>query len=136
MTEPKNEPNPWVLSVQKAVGDRAYTMVYDIGFQCQVLPLRSDEGAHTMEIRIDMTHSGFPFDLTWRVSFTDRTADGIVHELLAPEHAGGSLWKQGYASVEELAPELAGLPFFIRGYFVGRETAAASAAPAAPGSEG
>lgn len=116
------QPNPWVEEVKEAVTQRAYALNYDEGVQCRVLPLRSQDGQHTWEIQLDMTHSGNPFDLTWLVYWSDHRSDGIRFELAAPPNGGGVLWGQQLDSVDQLTRNGQVLPVFIRGYFVGRES--------------
>ena len=128
-------PTPtWAEQVKKVIADRAYSLNYDEGMQCRFMPVKSEAGSHTIEVQMEMTHSGHPFDLTWRTTHTDDPSGQIVFELIAPPGEGGTLWKDQYDSLERLRADAQVLPVFIRGYFVGRRSvAAATPAPAAQG---
>ena len=115
--------NAWVDEVKEAVAQRAYTLNYEDGVQCRVLTPHSEEGRHTWQIALEMTHSGHAFDLTWSVRWTDSESDGIRFQLIAPETEGGILWDEIFVGVARFSAASDVLPVFIRGYFVGREAA-------------
>ena len=121
MTEAKA--NPWPDQVKKVVADRAYSLNYQDGVQCRFMPEGAAEGRHALEIHLEMTHSGHPFDLTWFVRYADDPSEGIEFELVAPPHEGGTLWKEQFFQLEPLRDAAQVLPVFMRGYFVGREAA-------------
>ena len=123
MTEGKT----WKDEVEKVVVDRAYALNYEEGVQCRFMPTKSQDGAHTMELLFDMTHSGHPFDLSWMVRFTDTPGDEIRTELIAPENEGGTLTRHRHDSTARLEAEGRGLAPFIRGYFVGRSSVSPAA---------
>jgi hypothetical protein len=114
----------WADEVKETVARRAYTLNYEDGVQCRVLPFRKDEGWHISEICLEMTHAGHPFDLTWFVRWTDDPADAIHFDLVAPPAEGGTLWSEGFVGVPRFAAAAEVIPVFIRGYFVGRESVA------------
>ncbi|MSR35715.1 MAG: hypothetical protein EXR95_03580 [Gemmatimonadetes bacterium] len=129
-----SETPTWPEQVKKVVSDRAYSLNYDDGVQCRFLPVKSEEGSHTIEILMETTHSGDPYDLQWFVKYADDPAAPIRFQLVAPETEGGVLWSDEYQSLDRLREAAQVLPVFIRGYFVGRRSAAAvGAAPAAHG---
>ena len=117
----------WAAEVKETVAQRAYTLNYEDGVQCRVLPLKSEEGHHSWEISLETTHSGQPFDLTWLVRWTDSQAGGIELKLIAPDAEGGTLWHEAFVSVPHFSAAADVIPVFIRGYFVGREAALAQA---------
>jgi hypothetical protein len=113
---------PWSDEVKEAVAKRAFSLNYEDGVQTRVLPLQSAEGRHNWELRLEMTHSGHEFDLTWRVGWTDVEDDGIWFELEAPPNEGATLWREQFTSIAMFRAAADVLPVFIRGYFVGRES--------------
>jgi hypothetical protein len=120
----------WAEQVKKVVADRAYSLNYDVGMQCRFMPVKSEQGSHTVEILMETTHLGHPFDLSWFVRFADDPLAGIQLELVAPPNEGGVLWQDRYDSLDRLRADAEALPVFIRGYFVGRRAAlTASATP-------
>ena len=132
MTEP-NPPSAWAEQVKKIVSDRAYTLNYDVGMQCRFMPVKSEQDAHTIEILMETTHLGHPFDLQWFVKYTNDEDDGIRFEVVAPPGEGGTLWDEHLGSLDRLRAEGLALPAFIRGYFVGRNAMSARAAAAPTG---
>lgn len=122
-----SEDNAWTEEVKTAIADRAYTLNYDEGMSCRFRPLPSEDRSRTIEVYLETTHLGQPFDLTWLVRFTDSPETGIDFDLVAPADAGGSLWKNHYDTVAKLKDDAYVLPFFIRGYFVGRDSVATGA---------
>ena len=119
-----SEDNAWTEDVTKAVADRAYTLNYEEGMSCRFRPIPSEDGFRTIEVLLEMTHSGQAFDLTWLVKFTDSPDAGIDCELFAPPVGGGNLWTEHYDTVAKLREDAEALPVFIRGYFVGRNSVA------------
>ena len=124
----KTPPSSWAEQVKKVVAERAYTLNYEDGIQCRFLPLKSEQGAHTIEVLLETTHMGHPFDLSWFVKCADDAAAGIRFELVAPAGEGGMLWQDQYETLDRLRQDAQVLPVFIRGYFVGRSAAAAATA--------
>jgi hypothetical protein len=124
----------WAEQVKKVVSDRAFTLNYEVGMQCRFMPMKSEQGAHTIEILMETTHFGHPFDLQWFVRYADDAAAGIRFQLVAPPAEGGMLWNDLYESLDRLKAEAEILPAFIRGYFVGRQ--AALSAQTAPSPHG
>jgi hypothetical protein len=106
----------WADQVKKVISDRAYSLNYDVGMQCRFMPVKSEQGAHTIEILMETTHLGHPFDLQWFVRYADE---------------GGLLWREDHQSLDRLRADAEALPVFIRGYFVGRNAvlAAQTSAP-------
>ena len=119
-----SEDNAWTEDVTKAVADRAYTLNYEEGMSCRFRPIPSEDGSRTIEVLLEMTHSGQAFDLTWLVKFTASPDAGIDFELFAPPVGGGNLWTEHYDTVAKLREDAEALPVFIRGYFVGRNSVA------------
>jgi hypothetical protein len=115
--------SPWAAEVKETVAQRAYTLNYEDGVQCRVLPLQSENGRYAWEISLETTHAGQPFDLTWIVRWTDSESNGIELELIAPASEGGTLWHEAFVSVPHFSAAADVVPVFIRGYFVGREAA-------------
>lgn len=111
----------WAEQVKQVIADRAYSLNYDEGMQCRFMPMKSEAGSHTIEVLMEMTHSGHPFDLSWLVRFGDDPSSGIRFELAAPPTEGGTLWKDQYDSLDKLRADAQVVPVFIRGYFVGRK---------------
>ena len=120
------KPSDWAEQVKKLISDRAYSLNYEEGMQCRFMPVKSEGGSHTIEVHLEMTHSGHPFDLNWFVRYSDAPSSDIEFELLAPPSEGGSLWSERYASLDRLRADAQVLPVFIRGYFVGRRSIAAA----------
>jgi hypothetical protein len=118
----------WAEQVKKVVSDRAFSLNYEVGMQCRFMPIKSDQGSHTIEILMETTHLGHPFDLQWFVRHGEDPAEGIGFELVAPPAEGGTLWSDRYDSLERLRTDAEILPAFIRGYFVGRSAALSAAA--------
>lgn len=118
--------SPWRDEIQKVVADRAYSLNYEDGVQCRFLSPRSEEGTHTIEILLETTHSGHPFDLRWFVRHTDELAHGVQFEVVAPADEGGTLWQERCGSAAKLRASAQMILPFIRGYFVGRESASAA----------
>ena len=119
------EDNAWAEDVTKVVADRAYSLNYEEGMSCRFRPIPSEDGSRTIEVLLEMTHSGQAFDLTWLVKFTDSPDTGIQFELFAPSVGGGNLWTEYRGTVAELKEDAHALPVFIRGYFIGRNSVAA-----------
>ena len=130
--------NPWVEEVKQEVARQAYSLNYDDGIQCRVLPLRKEGDWHVWEIKLETTHSGYPFDLDWFVRWTDQPSDGVDFELVGTAVQGGTLWHERFVGSQRFAMAAQVLPVFLRGYFVGRESASAQAAAeaAAEGRDG
>ena len=122
----------WAEQVKKVISDRAYSLNYDVGMQCRFMPIKSEEGSHTIEILMETTHLGHAFDLQWFVKYADQQSKGIRFQLVAPPAEGGMLWDEQYTTLDRLRADAEALPAFIRGYFVGRSSVPAPAAPAAP----
>lgn len=114
--------NPWVEEVKQAFTSQAYSLNYEHGVQCQVLPLRQEGEWSIWEINLETTHSGYPFDLTWFVRWTDRPSDGIDFELVGTAAEGGTLWHERFVSTARFSTAAQVLPVFLRGYFVGRKS--------------
>ena len=110
----------WTEQVKRVVSERAYSLNYDVGMQCRFMPVKSEQGSHTIEILMETTHLGHPFDLQWFVKFADDPSGGIVFEIVVPPAEGGLLWHDQYDSLDRLRADARDLPVFIRGYFVGR----------------
>jgi hypothetical protein len=127
----------WLEDVKQVIAGRAYVLNYDDGMQCRFMPVKTEEGRHTIEVLMEMTHSGHPFDLRWFVRCGDDSFTPIEFEIVAPEGEGGVLWHTEHRSLDQLRHDAQVLPVFIRGYFVGRSAAlaslGASAAAAATG---
>jgi hypothetical protein len=122
----------WAEQVKKVVSDRAFSLNYEVGMQCRFMPVKAEQGSHTIEILMETTHLGHPFDLQWFTRCADDPSAGIGFELVAPAAEGGTLWNDRYDSLERLRIEAENLPAFIRGYFVGRNAALAASAAASP----
>ena len=112
----------WADDVKETVAQRAYTLNYEDGVQTRVLPLQSAEGRHTWELKLEMTHSGHEFDLTWLVRWTDAEIDGIWFDLVAPPNEGATIWSEQFVSIPMFRAASEALPVFMRGFFVGRES--------------
>jgi hypothetical protein len=118
----------WAEQVKKVVSDRAFSLNYEVGMQCRFLPVKSEQGSHTIEILMETTHLGHPFDLHWFVKYADDPGAGVRFELVAPPAEGGMLWHEQHDSIDRLRADAEILPAFIRGYFVGRSAAQSAAA--------
>jgi len=112
----------WAEEVKEAIAKRAYTLNYEDGVQTRVLPPESAEGRHSWELKLEMTHSGHEFDLTWIIRWTEDEGEGIQFELLAPPTDGGRIWSEHFTSLPIFRSASDTLPVFIRGFFVGRES--------------
>ncbi len=130
-----SESTSWADQVKTIISDRAYSLNYDEGMQCRFLPVASAEGSNTIEIHLEMTHSGHPFDLTWFVRYADAPSP-IQFDLVAPPGEGGMLWSDSVTTLERLKQEALVLPVFIRGYFVGRRSVEQAAAAQMEDSKG
>lgn len=129
------EPSSWAEQVKAIIADRAYSLNYDEGMQCRFMPVKSEEGRHTIEIHLEMTHSGHPYDLAWFIRYADAQGP-IEFELVAPPGEGGTLWKERILELDRLKRDAQVLPVFIRGYFVGRNSVRAAAlTPSAPAAD-
>ena len=117
-----SEDNAWTEDVTKVVADRAYTLNYEEGMSCRFRPIPSEDRSRTIEILLEMTHSGQAFDLTWLVKFSDDPATGIDFELFAPPIGGGNLWVEHHDAVSTFKEDAQAISVFIRGYFVGRNS--------------
>ena len=127
----------WLEQIKKVIADRAYTLNYDDGVQSRFMPPKSENGQHTIEVLLETTHMGHPFDLTWFVKCGDDASTPIKFEIVSPE--GGTVWSETTKNVDKLRWDAWVIPVFIRGYFAGRETAlkaAAEKAEAAPAAKG
>ena len=124
-----DSPSSWAEQVKQVIATRAYSLNYDEGIQCRFMPVKSEGGSHTIEVQLEMTHSGHPFDLSWFVKYADDPSAGIRFELVAPPAEGGLLWQDGYDSLDRLRADAQVLPVFIRGYFVGRRSVLAAPTP-------
>ena len=122
-----SEDNAWTEEVTKAVADRAYSLNYEEGMSCRFRPIPSEDGTRSIEIFLEMTHSGQAFDLTWLIKFTDNPDTGIDFELFAPPVGGGTLWAEHCSTVAKLKEDAQAIAVFIRGYFVGRNSVAVGA---------
>lgn len=127
MTEP--QANPWSDQIKVALEDRAYSLNYAEGVQCRFRELPVENGLKTIEIFLETTHMGYPFDLTWLTRYTDDPTRGIDFELSAPADEGGLLWQAQHDSVQKFREDAHAIPIFIRGFFVGRATAPKPAQP-------
>jgi len=116
----------WADQVKKIISDRAFTLNYEVGMQCRFMPMKSEQGAHTIEILMETTHLGHPFDLQWFVRYGDDPSAGIRFELVAPADKGGLLWQDDFDALDRLRTDAEALPVFIKGYFVGRNSVAAA----------
>ena len=125
----------WADQVKKVVSDKAYALNYDVGFQCRFMPIKSEQGRHTIELLMETTHLGHPFDLQWFVRYSDDPGVLIESELVAPGNEGGVLLSEQYESLERLRAAADDMPVFIRGYFVGRSSVL-SAPPASTTTSG
>ncbi len=119
-----SDENPWVDQVKTALGDRAYSLNYSEGMQCRYRELPLDGATRTIEIFLETTHAGHPFDLTWLTRCTDDPASGIDFDLSAPANEGGVLWQAHHDTLLGFRGDAHAIPVFIRGYFLGRAVAA------------
>lgn len=133
MSDPQ-QPDPlgWPEQVEKIVADRAYTLNYEDGLQCRFAPIRSEGGVHTVEIFLETSHSGDPFDLLWFVKCGDDASVPIRFEVVAPDAEGAVLWRDDFATLDRLRRNAEALPIFIRGYFAGRKAGLAAASAKGP----
>lgn len=115
--------NAWTDEIKLALEDRAYSLNYNEGVQCRFRFLPTEDPNRTIEIFLETTHSGHPFDLTWLIRYTDNPAAGIDFELIAPPQEGGMLWKAHHDTVLAMRHDAHAIPVFIRGFFVGRAVA-------------
>jgi hypothetical protein len=115
-----------------ALEDRAYSLNYVEGVQCRFRPLPDEGEKHAIEIFLETTHMGYPFDLTWITRYTSDPATGIDFEISAPENEGGSVWKAYHTTVLALRQDAHAIPVFIRGFFTGRALGLRAADAAKP----
>ena len=116
----------WREQITKIIADRAYTLNYDDGVQSRFMPIKSENGQNTIEVLLETTHMGHPFDLTWFVKFGDDPSALMTFEIVSPE--GGTVWNEKTHNPDKLRWDAHVIPVFIRGYFAGRETALKAAA--------
>jgi hypothetical protein len=131
MSEP-NATNPWPDEIKVALEDRAYSLNYVEGVQCRFRPLPDEGETHAIEIFLETTHMGHPFDLTWITRYTNDPATGIDFEISAPENEGGLVWKAYHTTVLALRQDAQAIPVFIRGFFTGRALGLRAAEAAKP----
>jgi hypothetical protein len=112
--------NTWTDEIKVALEDRAYSLNYVEGVQCRFRPLPDEGETHGIEIFLETTHMGYPFDLTWITRYTNDPTGGIDFEISAPENEGGSLWKAHHKTVLELRQDAHAVPVYIRAFFTGR----------------
>lgn len=119
-----SEPNAWIDQVTVALEDRAYSLNYNEGVQCRYRKLPMEGAIHTIEIFLETTHAGHPFDLTWLTRFSEDPGAGIDFDLSAPANEGGLLWRAHHDTVEAFRLDAHAMPVFVRGFFIGRAVAA------------
>jgi hypothetical protein len=112
----------WVEQIKKIIADRAYTLNYDDGVQSRFMPARTEGGQHVIEVLLETTHMGHPFDLKWLVTCGDDASAPIRFEIVSPE--GGVVWRETHRSVDKLRWDAQVIPTFIRGFFAGRASVA------------
>lgn len=116
----------WKEEVEEVIAKQAYAMNYEHGITCRVLPTRSEEGTHSMQVALDLTHSGYEFDLDWFLRFSDDRSAGVTSRLVAAEEQGGNVREEGHWTVEDLRKAAAGMPYFVHGFFAGRRSCEAA----------
>jgi hypothetical protein len=119
-----SEENAWIEQVKVALEDRAYSLNYNEGMQCRFRQLPLEGATRTIEILLETTHAGHPFDLIWLTRFTDDPAAGIAFDLSAPPNEGGVLWQAHHDTVLKFREDAHAIPVFVRGFFLGRAVAA------------
>jgi hypothetical protein len=117
--------------VEEILAKQALALNYEYGMTSRILPTESKEGSHTIRLLLDLTHSSLDFDMAFVVRVADDAAHGISWELVAPDDAGGKVWVEVHRGAEDFRKAVAGLPYWVQGFFAGRASHDPASAPAA-----
>jgi hypothetical protein len=127
------EANTFKTEVEEILAKQALALNYEYGMTSRILPTESHEGSHTIRLLLDLTHSSLDFDMAFVVRFADDDAKGVSWELVAPDSAGGKVWAEVHRGAEDFRRAVAGLPYWVQGFFAGRASKDEVATPT-PGS--
>jgi hypothetical protein len=129
MEKPKSEPQPksFKTEMEELLAKQALALNYQYGMTSRIMPTESRDGAHTLRLMLDLTHSSLDFDMVFTVRFADDPAAGVSWELVAPDAAGGRVWQEMHRPADDFRRAVAGVPYFVQGFFAGRVSAGAPA---------
>jgi hypothetical protein len=135
MDQPKSEPQSksFKTEVEELLAKQALALNYQYGMTSRIMPTESKEGSHTVQLLLDLTHSSLDFDMAFTVRFADDPSRGVFWELVAPDAAGGKVWQETQRSADDFRRAVAGLPYFVQGFFAGRASRDAVSSPAPGG---
>jgi hypothetical protein len=135
MDKPKSEPQPmpFKTEVEELLAKQALALNYQYGMTSRIMPTASKESEHAVQLMLDLTHSSLDFDMVFTVLFADDPAAGVSWSLAAPDSAGGRVWQETHRSADDFRRAVAGLPYFVQGFFAGRASQGAVGAPGAGG---
>jgi hypothetical protein len=135
MEKPRSEPQPksFKTEVEELLAKQALALNYQYGMTSRIMPTASKEGAHAVQLMLDLTHSSLDFDMVFTVLFEDDPAAGVSWNLVAPDAAGGKVWEETHRSAEDLRRAVAGVPYFVQGFFAGRTSTGAVGTPGTHG---
>ena len=119
--------------VEEILAKQALALNYEYGMTSRILGTESAESTHKIQLLLDLTHSSMEFDMVFTVTFGDEPTQGVSWELVAPEAAGGTVWVETHRGAEEFRKAVAGLPYYVHGFFAGRASRNAVESPAAGG---
>jgi hypothetical protein len=71
--------------------------------------------------------------MVFSVRFFDDASRGVSWDLVGPDTAGGKVWEEVNRSADDFRRAVAGLPFYVQGFFAGRGSRDAVAAPRSGG---
>ena len=129
----RDRPKSFKSEVEELLAKQALALNYEYGMTSRIMPTESKAGSHSVQLLLDLTHSSLDFDMAFTVRFADDASGGVSWELTAPEGQGGTVWHETQRSREDFRRAVVGLPFYVQGFFAGRASRDAAAAPRSGG---
>src|SRR5262245_31096228 len=123
-----DQPKSFKPEVEELLARQALALNYEYGMTSRIMPTESKDGAHSIQLMLDLTHSSLDFDMVFSVRFFDDAARGVSWDLVGPDAAGGKVWVEVDRSADDFRRAVAGLPFWVQGFFAGRASSGAVAA--------
>jgi hypothetical protein len=135
MDKPRSEPQPksFKTEVEELLAKQALALNYQHGMTSRIMPTASKGSEHAIQLMLDLTHSSLDFDMVFTVLFADDPAAGVSWNLAAPDAAGGKVWEETHRSADDFRNAVAGIPYFVLGFFAGRSSRATVGTSGAPG---
>jgi hypothetical protein len=106
--------------IEETLAKQALALNYEYGMTSRIMATESAQGTHMIQLMLDLTHSSLDFDMVFIVRFADEPSKGITWELVAPDNVGGKVWTEVHRGLEDFKRAVAGLPFYVQGFFAGR----------------